>query len=73
MSVRVGEKEREYFWIGRGLMQGCPLCPMLFSLLMAALEERLHRKGKGGVVFGKSRLYSLAYERIREKNNGSGL
>lgn len=59
--VRVGEKLGETFWMGRGLMQGCPLSPILFSLLMADLEEKLEKRGKGGVVLGKGRLYSLAY------------
>lgn len=28
---------------------------------MADLEERMQRKGKGGVILGKKRVYALAY------------
>lgn len=47
-KVRIGEKIGEEFWLGRGLMQGCPLSPLLFSLLMADLEEKFKRRGEGG-------------------------
>lgn len=32
-----------------------------FNLVMADLEERMQRKGKGGVILGKKRVYALAY------------
>lgn len=39
--VRVSKKVGKFFWIGRRLMQGCPLSPLLFNLLMADLKEKL--------------------------------
>ncbi|XP_051167789.1 uncharacterized protein LOC127285695 [Leptopilina boulardi] len=59
--VRIGEELGEVFWLGRGLRQGCPLSPILFNLLMADLEERMAKRGKGGVILGKGRIYTLAY------------
>lgn len=59
--VKVGGKVGKEFWLGRGLMQGCPLSPLLFTLLIADLEEKMKKRGKGGVVLGKGRVYSLAY------------
>lgn len=41
--------------------QGCPLNSLLFSLLVADLEEVMSRVKWGGVRVGGSRLYSLAY------------
>ncbi|XP_043464490.1 uncharacterized protein LOC122499949 [Leptopilina heterotoma] len=60
-KVKIGEELGEEFWLGRGLRQGCPLSPILFNLLMADLEEKMERKGKGGVILGKRRVYVLAY------------
>lgn len=47
--VRVGEKTGEEFWTARGVRQGCPLSPLLFSVLLADLEEVMKKVKWGGV------------------------
>ena len=61
VRVRIREEKGEEFWTGRGLRQGFPLSPLLFSILLADLEEKMEKKGKGGVILGNKRIYSLAY------------
>lgn len=40
-KVKVNGKESEYFYTEKGVRQGCPLSPSLFTLYVANLEERL--------------------------------
>lgn len=58
--IRVNGKLMEKVWT-RGLRQGCPLSPILFSLYTADLEEKLRRKQAGGVVIRREKIWSLAY------------
>lgn len=46
--VRVADRVGERFWTGKGVRQGCPLSPCLFTLLLADLDEELERGGWGG-------------------------
>ncbi|XP_043468318.1 uncharacterized protein LOC122502364 [Leptopilina heterotoma] len=59
--VKIGKKLGKVFWLGRGLRQGCPLSPLLFNVLMSDLEEKMYKRGKGGVILGSKRIFSLAY------------
>lgn len=53
--VRVGEMEGKKFWMGSGVRQGCPLSPILFTLLVADMGEKLERGRWGGVKLGGGR------------------
>lgn len=60
-KVRVGEKETTEFWTSKGLRQGCPLSPSLFTLLIADVEDTLRKGQAGGVVVGRKKIWTLAF------------
>lgn len=60
-AVRVRGKVSGCFWTEKGVRQGCPLSPSLFSILIADAEEELKKGRIGGVQIGKERVWSLAY------------
>lgn len=59
--VRVDRRVSERFWTEKGLRQDCPLSPILFSLLIADIEEKMKKGQVGGVQVGRERIWSLAY------------
>lgn len=44
-----------------GLRQGCPLSPILFTLLIADVEEEMKKSQIGGVRIGDEKIWTLAY------------
>lgn len=73
--VKVGENTSKCFWTTKGVRQGCPMSPTLFSIYLADLAEEI-RKGQGGVKVGKKRIVSLEYADdvvlLAEKEEGLG-
>lgn len=59
--VKVGGKTSKKFWTTKGVRQGCPLSPTLFTLYIAELEEKMERGQAGGVVIGREKIWTLAY------------
>ena len=44
--IRIGDKYTKTFWAERGVRQGCPLSPVLFTVFMADLEEVLKKRSR---------------------------
>lgn len=45
----------------RGLKQGCPLSPILFAIYIRRLDRVLRANQLGGIVMGRSKIFSLAF------------
>lgn len=45
--VKIRREMGESFWAEKGVRQGCPLNPLLFSIMLADLEEEM-RRGRWG-------------------------
>lgn len=59
--VRIEREEGKDFWTMRGVRQGCPLSPCLFTIMLADMDEKLERKGWDGVRLKRRRVRTLAY------------
>ncbi|KAH0813872.1 hypothetical protein GEV33_008919 [Tenebrio molitor] len=60
-KVKVGEKEGECFETTKGVRQGCPLSPLLFTIYVADVDEMLRKAQAAGVVVGREKVWSLAF------------
>lgn len=60
-TVNVNGRETKAFRISLGLKQGCPLSPTLFSLYLADIEDALRKNQDGGIMIGKTKIWTLAY------------
>ena len=49
-SVVLDEENSRWFDVGNGLRQGCPLSPLLYSIFVMWMVEKLKRKGVGVMV-----------------------
>jgi len=61
VKIRTEQGLTRSFRTTKGVRQGCVMSPLLFNLYTAELEERLERRGIGGIGIGKNRIWSLAY------------
>ena len=59
--VKTNEGATEKFWTKKGVRQGCPMSPTLFSLYVADVEKFMSMGQTGGVVIGKEKIWSMAY------------
>jgi len=60
-AVRIHEEKSGWFWTEVEVRQGCPLSPILFTLLIANVEEEMKKGQIGGIRIGKETMWSLAY------------
>lgn len=60
-AVRVYEEISSWFQTKAGVRQSCPLSSILFTLLIADMEEELKKSQLGETRLGKKRIQTLAY------------
>jgi hypothetical protein len=58
--VKVGEKECEWFKTTKGVRQGYPINPLLFTIYVPNMDDMLKKSQPGGNVVGREKVWSLA-------------
>jgi len=48
-AVGVHGNITNWFWMRKGIRQGCPLSPLLFVLVIANVEEEMKKRQIGGI------------------------
>lgn len=59
--VKIEGELGDCFWTARGVRQGCPLRPLVYSILIADLEKEMEKIKWSGIWIREKRIYSLAY------------
>jgi hypothetical protein len=59
-KVKVGEKECEWFKTTKGVRQGYPINPLLFTIYVPNMDDMLKKSQPGGNVVGREKVWSLA-------------
>jgi len=59
--ARVHGNITNWFGTRKGVRQGCPLSLLLFTLVIAYVEEEMKKEQVGGVLIGKNRIWTLTY------------
>jgi len=60
-AVRIHKEKSGWFWTEAGVRQRCPLSPILFTLLIADVEEKMKKGQIGDIRIGKESIWTLAY------------
>lgn len=60
-TIKANGEMSAKFWTTKGVRQGCPLSPTLFTIYVADLEETMRKNQAGGVRIGKEKIWTLAY------------
>ena len=54
-TIKANGKMSSTFWTSKGVREGCPLSPTLFTIYVADLEETMTKNQAGGVTVGKEK------------------
>lgn len=60
-EVITGEGVTRRFTTVRGVRQGCPISPTLFSMFIEDMDEVWERKNEGGTVIGGEKIFAMKF------------